>query len=139
MLYFAYGSNMCAAQMAVRCPRARFVERGVLRDYRFIIMKRGYATVVPEAGACVHGVLWELTAACKAALDRYEGVQSGLYSVQQAVVEREGGGQAAVLVHVARDTAPGKPNPGYLEKLLAAAGAHGLPAGYHRELAAWGG
>src|SRR4051794_9122870 len=60
-IYFAYGSNMIASQMARRCPGARLIGPALIRDYRFRINRRGVATVLPETAAIVRGALWSLT------------------------------------------------------------------------------
>ncbi|WP_439813842.1 gamma-glutamylcyclotransferase family protein [Zavarzinia sp. CC-PAN008] len=130
--YFAFGSNMCVEQMALRCPAA--VKRGlaVLADHRFLINGRGVATVVPTPGACVHGLLWDLTPACEAVLDRYEGVAQQVYVRRMLVV-----GTQPALVYVAADSVAGPPRPDYLERILAAAARERLPDAYCRELAGW--
>jgi len=43
-LYFAYGSNMDKDQMANRCPESNFAGTALLKDYRFIINRRGIPT-----------------------------------------------------------------------------------------------
>ena len=77
--YFAYGSNMVRAQMAHRCPGATVAGNAVLRDYRFVINARTYATVVPDPGHVVHGVLWKMSLQHEVSLDRYESVAKGHY------------------------------------------------------------
>ena len=63
--YFAYGSNMNLEQMKYRCPAAEVVENVRLEDYRLAFRGRapgnGVATVLPEKGSCVEGVLWKIT------------------------------------------------------------------------------
>jgi hypothetical protein len=49
-----------------------------LPGWRFVINRRGVATLLPEPGACAAGLVWHLTTACEAALDKYEGVAGGL-------------------------------------------------------------
>lgn len=41
------------------------------------------------------------------------------------------------LIYIAADATPGKPLPGYLEGILAAAAAAALPLAYQAELARW--
>jgi len=50
VLHFAYGSNMSGALMRRRCPGARLEGRACLPGYRFVIMRSGYASVVPAPG-----------------------------------------------------------------------------------------
>ena len=72
-LYFAYGSNINLDQMRYRCPDATVYGQAVLDNYDLRFRGSGVATVEPKEGACVYGLLWELTDKCEASLDRYEG------------------------------------------------------------------
>jgi len=54
-LYFAYGSNLCVRQMALRCPDAVDPRPAVLSDHDWLINQRGVATVEPFVGTQVHG------------------------------------------------------------------------------------
>lgn len=47
--YFAYGSNMDVRQMGQRCPGATLLWTATLGGYRFIINRRGVATVIVAA------------------------------------------------------------------------------------------
>ncbi len=64
-MYFAYGSNMNLEQMASRCPDARVLGNVRLEGYRLTFRMngghRGVATVLPEDGCHVDGVLWEIS------------------------------------------------------------------------------
>ena len=79
MLHFAYGTNMSVASMGRRCPDAQLEGRACLPGYRFIIMRSGYASVVPAPGCGVHGLLWRVTPRDVAALNAYENLGGGLY------------------------------------------------------------
>ncbi len=75
-IYIAYGSNLNLAQMADRCPTARVVGATTMNDSRLLF--RGphggaVATVEPFKGGSVPVLVWEITEADEAALDRYEG------------------------------------------------------------------
>lgn len=134
MLHFGYGSNMSRASMRLRCPNARDVGPAVLEDHRFLISTDGYATVVPEPGARVHGLLWRLTSRDLAALNAYERLDTGLFRARILPV-RHGTGRVAALVYTGRSRTAGRPRPGYLELVVAAARDLGLPHAYVRELA----
>jgi gamma-glutamylcyclotransferase (GGCT)/AIG2-like uncharacterized protein YtfP len=135
-LYFAYGSNMDAAAMAARCPGSRAIGVARLVRHRFTIMREGYASVVRDPRRSVWGVVWDLALADMPALDRYEGVAGGLYTkVQQSVLT--GAGPRRALVYIGRDAAPGRPRLCYMEAVLAAAKAAGLPDSYLREIRIW--
>ena len=75
-LYFAYGSNINLDQMQYRCPDATVYGQAVLDNYDLRFRGSGVATVEPKEGACVYGLLWELTDKCEASLDRYPGILS---------------------------------------------------------------
>ena len=135
-LYFAYGSNMDRAAMAVRCPRSAMIGPARLARHRFFIMASGFASVRPDPARTVHGVLWDLALADVRALDRYEEVGKGLYSkLLQSFATPVGARRA--LVYVGNSAAEGMPHPFYIARILAAAREAGFPAAYVRDLAAY--
>jgi gamma-glutamylcyclotransferase (GGCT)/AIG2-like uncharacterized protein YtfP len=136
MLHFAYGSNMSVALMRRRCPGAQLEGCARLPGYRFIVMRSGYASVVPAPGSSVHGLLWRLTPRDVAALNAYENLDSGLYrAVMMAVVSHRR--RCAALVYIGCDCEPGRPRPGYLEIVTQAARDAGFPPRYLRGLERW--
>jgi uncharacterized protein len=120
--------------MRARCPAAEPGPVVALPGWRFVINRRGVATLLPCPGSRAWGLVWQLTRACEAELDCHEGVASGHY----AKAGIEVGGSPALL-YLATETAPGFPRPGYLDRVVAAAAARGLDAAYVAELAAWTG
>jgi hypothetical protein len=76
-LMFAYGSNLCVEHMAIRCPAARKMGSFNLNHARLVF--RGVADVEYDEEESCPGGLWNITPECEEALDRYEGVASGLY------------------------------------------------------------
>jgi hypothetical protein len=132
-LYAAYGSNMCRDQMAVRCPAARPVGTATLAGWRFRINRDGFATLVADPASRAHVLVWELDATDEANLDVYEEVATGMY--RKSAIEVPSQGEA--LIYLAADAAIGRPQPGYLERIVAAADAAGFPPSYVAELAAW--
>ena len=73
-LYFAYGANINADDMAWRCPRARPIGAFELQDWQLELYC--HATIEQKQGSSVHGVLWELTRECEESLDVFEGYPS---------------------------------------------------------------
>lgn len=69
--YIAYGSNLSVEQMAVRCPDATVVGPAVLKNWKLAFCT--YATIERRTGSSVPVVVWQISAADEAALDRYEG------------------------------------------------------------------
>lgn len=74
--YLAYGSNMNLEQMEIRCPQATVIGSTILEDHRLRFRGwhgYGVATIEPCQGSSIPVLLWEITAECEKALDRYEG------------------------------------------------------------------
>ena len=138
IIYFAYGSNMCPQQMAVRCPGGRAFGQAELRDWQFLINTRTYATVKASPGASTHGVLWSLTPGNITALDVYEAVADGMYHKISLIVQIVGEPVEA-LVYIDPVYEPGQPGSDYLQTILDGAAHFGLPSEYIASLARdWG-
>jgi cation transport regulator ChaC len=135
-LYFAYGSNMSRPDMARRCPSAKAMGPARLDGWRFLVTLDGYASIAPEAGSTVHGVLWRLSPRDLAALNAYESLDSGLY-VRRTLPVRRGDRVVPALVYVGRGRGAGKPRPGYQQILVRAATDWGFPKDYIRFLERW--
>ena len=127
LLYFAYGANMDADGMAVRCPRSKALGLARLARHRLAIMREGWLTVVRDVRADVHGVLWDLALSDVAALDRFEDVSTRLYTkiVQPVITSR---GQKRALVYVGANSGPGKADADYIAGVLLSARRWRLPA-----------
>ena len=128
-LYFAYGSNMDRAAMAARCPRSSPLDVARLPAFRFVIGIQGWASVMPDRGHEVWGVLWHLAIDDVPALDRYENVAAGLYRKGRCAVWTEAGRRSALVYRMPK-SALGRPRPGYMEAVIAAARENGLPDRY---------
>src|SRR5436305_500076 len=114
--YFAYGSNLCVRQMALRCPNAADPRPAVLSDHDWLINQRGVATVEPFAGTQVHGVLWHVSDHDLAALDGAEGVPVR-YRRDRLTVHTDDG-QSPAWVYIDHRVTPGPPRPGYLPRII---------------------
>ena len=57
-LYIAYGSNINLEQMAYRCPHSKVIGTSEIKDFELEF--RGVATIVPNKGASVPVLIWEL-------------------------------------------------------------------------------
>jgi gamma-glutamylcyclotransferase (GGCT)/AIG2-like uncharacterized protein YtfP len=136
-VYFAYGSNMDTAAMARRCPASRPLGVARLARHRFAILQAGYATVVRDSRSTVHGVVYELALADVPALDRYEATARGLYRKVVQPVLRKQSGPVLALVYVGAGPIGGRPRPGYVEDVIAAARTVGLPESYIAFLASF--
>lgn len=117
MLYWAYGSNLCKAAMARRCPRARPFDVLTVPDGALVF--RSVADVVSRPGSSVPGGLWEITRRCEAALDRYEGVASDYYLKKYFRLQVNGRERRClyyIMNPIYRGVAP--PSEGYLETII---------------------
>jgi phage replication-related protein YjqB (UPF0714/DUF867 family) len=133
--YFAYGSNLCVRQMALRCPDAADPRPAVLSDHDWLINQRGVATVEPFAGNQVHGVVWQLSDHDLATLDSAEGVPVR-YRRDRLTVHTYDGPSPA-WVYIDHRVTPGPPRPGYLPRIIDGAVHHGLPQRWIDFLRRW--
>lgn len=119
-LYLAYGSNLNLEQMANRCPTAKVVGASQINDRRLLF--RGahvgaVATIEPCKGDNVPVLVWEITPADEAALDRYEGWPF-LYRKETVKVKLDGKTVKA-MVYIMNDGRPlGQPSCYYYSTIL---------------------
>ncbi len=84
-LYFAYGSNLSFEQMQRRIgSKPKVVGKAYLENHRLgftlyskLTWKGGVADIVPEVGAKVWGVIYELIEEQLEKIDHYEGYKKG--------------------------------------------------------------
>jgi hypothetical protein len=135
-LHFAYGANMSRAVMRRHARDARALGVAVLGDYRFVIATDGYASVEPARARQVYGVLWRITPRDRVTLDAWENVDGGLYRAETLPV-RLGDSRKAALIYLAQACGQGRPRPGYIELVIAAAREWRLPEPYIGSLQPW--
>lgn len=133
--YFAYGSNLCAQQMARRCPDAADPRPATLADHDWLINERGVATVEPFPGSSVHGVLWRVSDRDLDALDCAEGVPVRYRRDRLTVHTLDGPSPA--WVYIDHRVQPGAPRDGYLDRIIGAAVQHELPPVWIEFLRRW--
>ena len=119
---------MDASHMAECCPGAQRLGAGALPGHAFAIAAQGFGRAAPAAGEDLPGVLWELTEADVLALDRFEGVPDGMYRRDIAEVRDADGRLRRAMLYQPTDPAPGRPRPGYLERIIAVGQTLDLPA-----------
>jgi len=138
--YFAYGSNLCTAQMAARTgvAHAGRARRARLPGHRLAFNMRDggstYANVV-RPGDGVSGVLYWCGRRELAALD---GFEVGYERVPVEVLD-EAGVRLDAVAYVARPefvTAGDHPATAYLRRIVRGAREHGLPEEYVRVIEA---
>lgn len=136
ILHFAYGSNMSRGIMRRHAAQAQPVGVAQLLGYRFVITADGYASVELARTQTVHGLLWRLTPRDRVTLDAWENIAGGLYRAATLPV-RCGSRRVPALVYLARPSREGRPKPGYIELVIAAAREWELPPPYIRSLQRW--
>lgn len=149
--YFAYGSVISLAHAREWCEShaldvSPFLQ-GVparLPGYRLVfdVPSRFWqglvADLAPSPDDHVEGVLFTLQDASRLAVQRKEGVATGLYREVQETVETDGGPvSASVFLAVdERRVAPGPASARYLDALMEGAGERGLSEAWKRTLSA---
>ncbi len=128
--YFAYGSNIDAAQMKNRCPQSEKLEKAKLSGYEFFINKRGYANVRQNKDKVVYGIIYEITEDDENKLDHCEGVQYGT-NIKPTSAELN------AYYYLAKETNEGQPKEDYLKKIIRAAKNNDFPVEYISELENW--
>lgn len=133
---FAYGSNMPTARIRERCPSARSLGVAELRGHELRWHKASkdgsgkcdiLASAAPDAS--VFGVLFEIAADEKPALDRAEGLGNGYAEIEIDVLCVQELVKAKA--YRATNTDPAlKPCTWYRALVIAGAKEHGLPAPY---------
>ena len=117
-LYVAYGSNLNLYQMKFRCPTARLVGTGIIKDHELQFKGRkdsAFATIAPSEGGTVPVAVWELQPRDEKALDRYEGFPN-YYFKQDIPVEMKNGETVNGMVYIMNLRQDfGIPSPGYVQ------------------------
>jgi len=119
-LYIAYGSNLNREQMADRCPTARVLEASMMDGWRLLFRgarEGAVATVEPCQGYSVPVLVWEITPADEAALDRYEGWP--YFYRKETVKVKLGGKTVRAMVYIMNEGRPlGQPSCYYYSVIL---------------------
>ena len=136
LLYFAYGSNMLTGRLRTQVPSARPLGPGRLSGRRLVFHKRGTdgsakadCLQTGEPDDVLHGVLFEIAATDRPALDRADGLGQGCLD-RRAQVLLEDGRQVEAFTdevqpeYYAREL---RPFSWYLAYVVEGAEEHGLP------------
>ncbi|MGA7268466.1 MAG: gamma-glutamylcyclotransferase family protein [Aestuariivirga sp.] len=145
--YFAYGSNMSLAQMRARCPESVAIGTGWLSDHALVFPRystrrqSGAASIAPQPGATVWGVIYSTTETDLARLDVFEGFRADRlaaennYNRAMVSVARPDMDALACVTYIARPEAEHvPPSPDYLQTILTGAIENALPEAYVQAL-----
>ena len=139
--YFAYGSCMCPVDMKRtfgECAHPYVIGPATLQGYRLGFYRRslrrncGALDVIPDASACVEGVLYRLPWEFSDPLDEREEVSRGGYRQEMVEVRCRGQVFKPVRTYVVVDklTEELAPNDWYFQVVLRGAVSCGLPEQY---------
>lgn len=130
-IYAAYGSNMNLEQMAIRCPNAKVIGTGILKNYKLTFRglgRGGVANIEYSKGSRVPIVLWEITSECEVALDHYEGYPS-LYTKRIVEITCKDKSRIKAMVYVMAkryENYPSEPSETYFKVIRDGYKANGL-------------
>jgi len=134
-LYAAYGTNLDPDQMRERCPHSPSRGAGWLVGWRLTFggedlgWEGALATVVEDAGDQVFVMVYDVPEHDEAALDAWEGADSGLYSKIRVRVQTLAGEELCWL-YVLDGYEGGLPSARYLGLMADAAEKVGAPDDY---------
>ena len=134
-LYAAYGTNLDPDQMRERCPHSPSRGAGWLVGWRLTFggedlgWEGALATVVEDAGDQVFVMVYDVPEHDEAALDAWEGADSGLYSKIRVRVQTLAGEELCWL-YVLDGYEGGLPSARYLGLMADAAEKAGAPDDY---------
>ncbi len=121
-------------QMIARCPNSKPFAKAKLLGFRFAINSRGVATIVPDKEEAAWGVVWKISPLDEARLDLFEGIKMRVYLKRTIEVSFANNRQKKALTYVARNSKPGIPRIGYIDKIIEGAKFFGLPQKYITQL-----
>lgn len=137
--YAAYGTNLDPARMSERCPHSPHHTIGWLEGWRLTFggEEHGWdgalATIVPDPGHQVFVAVYDVTDHDMVELDKWEAVDTGLYTKLKVRVNTLAGDTVA-WVYVLNAYEGGLPSASYLGLLANAAEAADAPVDYVAEL-----
>ena len=118
MLYAAYGSNLNRFQMKFRCPDAKILTTGVVKDYRLMYkgsMSGAYLTIEKEQGCLVPVAIWKISEHDLYRLDMYEGYPKFYYRKNIVIPCADGKNHRAIIYIMHEDRLLAIPNHYYVD------------------------
>ena len=137
LLYFSYGSNMSTPRLVDRVPSAKAVSVAHLEGHRLKFHKRS----TDGSGKCdieltndpndvVYGVVFQILASEKLALDKKEGIGKGYNEKSVSVIGNNDELLNTVTYYATDIDSSLKPYHWYKEHVVRGAKEHNLPAEY---------
>lgn len=100
-LYVAYGSNLNLEQMSYRCPTAKLITTGEIKNYELQFKGRpncSFATIAPKENSSVPVALWKINSYDELMLDRYEGYPNSYF--KDDINVNVGGRDVSAMVYI---------------------------------------
>lgn len=127
-LYIAYGSNLNKRAMRVRCPGSKPLGKFMLTKARLVF--RGVADVEYDPDSEVPCGLWRVNRQDEAALDTYEGVNSGFYMKDESIILKYKGERTPALIYLMKSEGVYPPSEYYVETIRRGYRDFGLDEAY---------
>ena len=132
-LYFAFGRNVNQKIMRTsnppnkrRCPNAQLLGPAYLENHRFLIDKKGYASVKPNNGSTVPGALWAVSPEDFKNLDLREGIRVGSYRKEDTFVQIPTGPDLEAKIYISNRPEGKIAAEGYIEEIIEGLEALGI-------------
>ncbi len=127
-LYVAYGSNLCKAQMRRRCPNSRPLGKFMLTASRLVF--RGVADLEYAPGQQTPCGLYLINRDDERSLDRYEGVDAGVYYKTEEIELSYLGERRKALVYLMHSDGIYPPSQTYVDTIRRGYENFGLDMSY---------
>ena len=114
MKYIAYGSNMVADQMAVRCPDARLIGTGYITGARLEFYLHATVEKTGDMRNRVPVAVWEISDSDERNLDRYEGYPS-YYIKEEWPVRMSDGSEITGMIYLMKLIRKSPPHTQYYD------------------------
>jgi cation transport regulator ChaC len=138
--YFAYGSNLKREWLRSRIGEWKQECKAILRGYRLTFAKgyylhtSGKANIKLDPSSEVKGVIYLITENQLNKLDRWEGVNKGVYKRKPVNVESEGKLIPAITYEMVKEICPLRPSQDYLNLILEGLKEHGYDESVIKEV-----
>src|SRR5260370_885355 len=131
---FVYGPLLDEGLLRERCPDPEFITVAHYDSRRFMVNSDGIATAFPRRDHRVYGIIWCVHEIGLTALDIHAGVPH--WHDRFGAFARTADGQLCVSeFYAARNHAPGKADPAYLQPIIATARRWKFPNSSIEEMA----
>ncbi|MBT2969391.1 MAG: hypothetical protein B6D72_11730 [gamma proteobacterium symbiont of Ctena orbiculata] len=137
MLYFSYGSNMSSRRLLSRVPAAEYVTTATLHGHELVFHKRSRdgsakcdACETENDNQVVIGIVYEISKADRAVLDRIEGLGKGYEVKGVEIITPQGRAMAAYTYFATSIDKTLKPFHWYKHHVMTGALEYELPLAY---------